>query len=52
MASQVVPGDDFIIIATDGLWEFISTSDAVEIVAGFQARPPLSHAPHLITDAR
>jgi len=26
--------DEFVIIATDGVWEFISSEDAVEIVAG------------------
>ena len=50
---QVVPSDDFIIIATDGLWEFISTDDAVEIVAGFQARrePAFTAARFLIAKA-
>jgi len=31
---RIVPGDEFVIMATDGVWEFIDSDAAVEIVAG------------------
>lgn len=30
---RIVPGDEFVIMATDGVWEFIDSDAAVEIVA-------------------
>ncbi len=35
--------DDFVIVATDGVWEFLSSEDAVDIVGGIcTARPPMT----------
>merc|ERR1712216_1005662 len=29
---EVAPGDDFLILASDGVWEFIESQEAVDIV--------------------
>lgn len=34
---ELIPQDKFIILASDGVWEFISSKEAVDIVAQFDS---------------
>lgn len=34
---ELTPSDKFIILASDGVWEFISSKEAVEIVAQYDS---------------
>ena len=47
----VVAGDEFMILATDGIWEFISSAEAVAIVAKYKnATEACYHLIHEATD--
>ena len=47
---QLDTSDDFLILASDGVWEFISIEEAVEIVGSSQS--PESGCKHLMQKAR
>ena len=43
--TEITPNDRFLVLATDGLWEFMSSQEVVDIVSRHQGNPAAGKAP-------